>query len=157
MGVSGCSKTTIGQLLSKQLELPYYDADDFHPKSNIDKMTNGIPLTDKDRIPWLNTLAFKISKWESKGGAILACSALKEKYRIILSSNFKNITWIYLFGTYNLIKSRTEKRNNHFMKASMLKSQFDILEVPNYGIHINIESSPKEISAIILSKLNNYE
>ena len=78
MGVSGCGKTTIGKLLSERTGLAYYDADDFHPPSNIENMAQNIPLSDADRLPWLQTLAENIASWESGGGAILACSALKE-------------------------------------------------------------------------------
>ncbi|MDQ3550649.1 MAG: gluconokinase, partial [Bacteroidota bacterium] len=95
MGVSGSGKTTIGQLLANALHLPFYDADDFHPVENIQKMAAGTPLTDEDRQQWLETLAGNIKLWSKEGGAVLACSALKEKYRIILQSiPSDSLTWI---------------------------------------------------------------
>lgn len=157
MGVSGCGKTTVGKLLSKKLGMAYFDADDFHPQSNVDKMKNGTPLTDEDRLPWLVTLANEIEKWEAKGGAILSCSALKEKYRQVLASKINTITWIYLSGSFDLIKSRLENRDEHYMKSHLLQSQFDALEIPDYGLEINITSTPQEIVNTIISKLNTNE
>lgn len=157
MGVSGSGKTTIGKLLSEQIQINYYDADDFHPESNIHKMANNIPLTDKDRLPWLEKLAKKIAVWEASGGAILACSALKEDYRKILSSTSKTIFWVYLSGSFSLIKSRIENRTGHFMNTSLLKSQFDTLEIPNYGLEISIKHPPQKIINCIISKLKTHE
>jgi len=157
IGVSGCGKTTIGKLLSKKTKLPFYDADDFHSEENIIKMKSNASLTDADRLPWLNTLASKIKKWEKKGGAILACSALKESYRKLLSSNTNNIQWVYLKGSFELIKSRLEQRQNHYMKSDLLVSQFETLEEPDYGLHINIEQSENEIIKEILLNLNFNE
>jgi len=145
MGVSGCGKTTIGKLLSKEMNIPFFDADDFHPKENIIKMEKGFPLNDEDRLPWLKKLTENISLWNNKGDAVLACSALKESYRKILSSSTADIQWIILNGSFELINERLKTRSNHYMKASLLLSQFEDLEIPDYGIHINIEQSPNEI------------
>lgn len=157
MGVSGCGKTTIGKRLSDRTGMPFFDADDFHPQSNIDKMSNNIPLTDSDRHPWLISLSEKIAFWDSQGGAILACSALKEQYRELLSAGNTSISWVYLSGSFELIKSRMESRNGHYMKASLLQSQFDALEVPDYGLDISIENDPEEIIDTIISKLKPHE
>lgn len=157
MGVSGCGKTTIGKSLSKKINLPFYDADDFHTDANIEKMKNGQALNDDDRKPWLESLSTHILKWESSSGAILACSALKEKYRVILSSKIANINWVYLSGSFDVIKNRLEQRNQHYMKSTLLKSQFDTLEVPNYGLHISNKKPINEIVSIITSKLNLNE
>ncbi len=157
MGVSGSGKTTIGEQLAKKLELPYYDADDFHPQTNIDKMKSGLPLNDNDRKPWLLTLAKELSLWEQKKGAVLACSALKETYRTLLMSQSKKIEWVYLSGTFNVIKSRLESRAGHFMKSDLLQSQFDALEVPNYGIHVTIDNTPLQIINTITEKLKHNE
>ena len=153
MGVSGCGKTTIGEQLALEQGLPFFDADDFHPKANIEKMKNNLALTDSDRLPWLHTLAEKIYEWETKEGAVLACSALKESYRTILASKQSNILWVYLSGTFELISARLKKRSNHYMKSALLQSQFDTLEVPDYGLHINIENSIDDIIKGINSKL----
>ncbi|WP_242134564.1 gluconokinase [Aestuariivivens marinum] len=155
MGVSGCGKTTIGLALSKQLDLPYYDADDFHSQVNIEKMKNAIPLNDQDRKPWLETLAKNIEIWNEQGGGILSCSALKESYRQILSLD-NNITWVYLKGTFKLIQSRLEQREDHYMTSALLHSQFEVLEEPNYGLHINIDATPELLVSKIISKLKAY-
>ncbi len=155
MGVSGCGKTTISKRLSEYFQLPYYDADDFHPKSNIEKMTNKLALNDADRWPWLQILSENISLWAAKGGAVLACSALKESYRKLLSSEYTTIVWVHLSGSKSLIKKRIEKRNGHFMSSSLLDAQFEDLEIPNYGIHVDTSKSPDDIIKTIISKLKN--
>lgn len=109
MGVSGCGKTTIGKQLALEQGLPFFDADNFHPKANIEKMKNNLALNDSDRLPWLNTLAEKIYEWENNEGAVLACSALKESYRAILTSKQSNILWVFLTGTFDLIIDRLKK------------------------------------------------
>ena len=157
MGVSGSGKTVIGKLLSKALKIPFYDADSFHPQSNIEKMASGLSLNDNDRYPWLDILSNKLKLWNTSEGAILACSALKEKYRQQLSKDGPNITWIYLDGSYGLIKHRMGRRTHHFFKPEMLKSQFDTLEVPNYGIHVDINNNKEDMLEFILSKTNNNE
>jgi carbohydrate kinase (thermoresistant glucokinase family) len=153
IGVSGCGKTTIARKLSEAIGLPYYDADDFHPQENIDKMSSGQPLTDKDRASWLDTLSKNLQQWEKEGGAILACSALKEKYRQTLAQGLDQCYWIFLSGSYELILERMNKRKDHYMSGEMLRSQFETLEVPAYGIHIDIQKSPEEIIATIKSSL----
>ena len=142
MGVSGCGKSTIGKMLSERLEIPFYDADDFHPQVNIDKMASGHPLQDDDRWPWLEALAAEIIKWSSSKGAVLACSALKEVYRerLFSKSAFAKAKqhFIYLDADFETISSRLASRKNHFFDPALLQSQFDTLEVPSYGIHIDV-------------------
>ncbi|MFD2203623.1 NADP-dependent phosphogluconate dehydrogenase [Shivajiella indica] len=141
-GVSGSGKTTIGSLLSKKTHLPFFDADDFHPKANVEKMTQGIPLDDHDRMPWLKTLAEKISGWENHGGAILACSALKENYRQILQS-VPGIIWIHLKGEKPLLEERLLNRKNHYMNPGLLTSQLETWEEPEYGFHLDVSDTPE--------------
>jgi len=153
-GVSGCGKTTIGKQLANQLAIPFYDADNFHPEANVQKMSNGLALNDEDRYPWLSILAKNIKDWTTNGQAVLACSALKESYRKQLAKNNKAITWVYLNGTYQIIEDRIKKRTNHFMQSDLLKSQFEALEVPNYGIHVNIDQTPEQIIKTIRTQLS---
>ncbi len=155
LGVSGCGKTTIGKLLSQKINIPFFDGDDFHSKSNIDKMAEGVSLNDDDRLPWLLALANNIEMWAEDKGAILACSALKETYRTLLTSKFSHVTWVHLSGSQDLIKDRIENRNEHFMPTDLLVSQFNDLEIPDYGIHIDISESPEKIIDTIISKLKN--
>ncbi len=152
MGVSGCGKSSVGQLLADELCIPFVDADDHHLPSNIEKMSQGIPLLDSDRAPWLaqiNEIALK----HLDSGAVIACSALKKKYRTQLNQSIEsNVIWVYLKGDYNLIFERMKKRNGHFMDADMLKSQFETLEEPVNAIAINIAGSLETIVSEIIGQ-----
>jgi 6-phosphogluconate dehydrogenase len=149
MGVSGSGKTTVGKLLSEHLSVPFYDGDDFHPKENVDKMREGIPLTDDDRVGWLNAINEKART--QSGGAVFACSALKEKYREMLAYELsKHIEWIHLKGDFKTIVERMEKRTDHFMPAKLLQSQFETLEEPSAGISVDISQSPEKILETIM-------
>jgi gluconokinase len=131
MGVSGCGKTTVGQALAAQLDCPFYDGDDFHPPENVAKMSRGVPLNDDDRAPWLARLAALIEGHLERGEtAVLACSALKKRYRDQLRVSDR-VRFIYLAGSFDLIWGRMQARPGHYMKADMLHSQFDVLEPPD--------------------------
>jgi carbohydrate kinase (thermoresistant glucokinase family) len=151
IGVSGCGKSTIASFLAKTLHVPFIEADDSHPEANILKMKNGTPLNDEDRKPWLETLNSELQN-RKETGFVLACSALKEQYRKLLSDEISGITWIYLDGSFDTIHQRMKERE-HFMKPEMLQSQFDALEIPEYGIHCSIEYPPEEIVNQILEQL----
>lgn len=153
MGVSGCGKTTVGGQLAVELQLPFYDADDFHPSVNIQKMRSGIPLNNENRYPWLKQLAKEIVKWEADGGAVLACSALTEEYREMLSS-VPEIDWVVLHAAFNVILNRMKNRK-HFMDPNLLQSQFDTLEVPSYGIHVDAGEDVDVIVSEIKNRLEN--
>jgi carbohydrate kinase (thermoresistant glucokinase family) len=153
-GVSGCGKSTVGKLLAESLRLPFYDADDFHPVANVAKMSKGVPLDDSDRQPWLESLATHIADWEAKGGAVLACSALKEKYRKTLASKTGDlIHWIYLKGDKSLIRQRIHARKDHYMRPELLDSQFAALEVPEHVLTVEISADPKLIVSLIIKNL----
>ena len=155
MGVSGSGKTTIGKLLAEKLDLPFYDADDFHPPENVEKMKNGIPLQDKDRKGWLKVLVQNIIEWNKSGGAVLACSALKEKYRKQLTSiPEKELYWIFLQAEFQVILNRLKSRKGHYFKPEMLNSQFETLEEPTYGLRINVNTSEENILKEIMANLN---
>jgi len=149
MGVSGSGKTTVGSLLAIRLNWMYYDADNFHTKENREKMMNGIPLTDEDRLEWLRKLRRLIQRYiEKKQNMILACSALKESYRQTLRVN-EDVRFIYLQGTYAQIEARMKERKGHYMKTEMLKSQFEILEEPEDALRVDIARTPQEIVDLI--------
>ena len=156
MGVSGSGKTTIGKLLAAALRLPFYDADDFHSDANIEKMRRGEPLSDNDRQVWLHELGQCIKQWEKDGGAVLACSALKETYRTVLKS-VDNVFWIYLDGSKETILARVQARQNHYMPPILLDSQLEALEKPAYGLHIPISFPPEQIIQKIMSKLKKMD
>lgn len=152
MGVSGSGKSTIGKALAKELDIPFYDADDFHPQQNIDKMKSGQPLNDSDRKPWLEALANNMVSWQLEGGAVLACSALKETYRELLASKMerKDIQVVYLKGSFQLILDRMQKRKGHFFSANLLQTQFDTLEEPQQVTTVDIAKTEEEIIQEIL-------
>lgn len=154
MGVSGCGKTSVGQKLAETLGWDFYDADDFHPPANIAKMTSGIPLTDADRAPWLESLRTLISACvQSNRPGVLACSALKERYRQTLLRGNPGAQLVYLKGSYNLIWSRMAQRPGHYMKPEMLKSQFDALEEPHNALTIDISLSVEQIVNLLYEEL----
>ncbi len=155
MGVSGTGKTTVGKLLAAEFDIPFFDGDDYHPEENIKKMISGNALNDDDRHDWLVALNQLAIENKKKGG-VIACSALKEKYRTLLKDNIKEgVIFIYLEGTFDAIKKRLDSRENHYMSSTLLKSQFETLEPPNDALTISILKTPKEITKEILKQLKN--
>jgi carbohydrate kinase (thermoresistant glucokinase family) len=155
MGVSGSGKTTIGKKLAARIGLPFFDGDDFHLPSNKEKMNRGIPLTDEDRKDWLIQMNNAAMNQAQLAGAVIACSALKETYRAILSSGITiPLYWVFLQGSFELIKKRMEERKDHFMPANLLSSQFDALQIPENCITIDISNSPDEIVEMIISQID---
>ena len=139
MGVSGSGKTTIGEALAAELGWPYLDADDFHPKANVEKMAAGIPLQDADRWPWLAGINRKLLQLEKqKHSAVVGCSALKQIYRRRLARGIRNFRTVYLKGEFQLIEKRVKARKHRYMPASLLKSQFDTLEPPRRAIVVDV-------------------
>ena len=154
MGVAGSGKSTIGIKLSEATAIPFFDADDFHPPANKEKMKAGKPLNDDDRKGWLSTINELAKENSQKSGAIIGCSALKEKYRIQLSKGIKStVHWIILQGCFSLIQQRMKARKDHFMPAGLLQSQFDTLETPAYAVVMDIKNDPDEIVADIRRQL----
>lgn len=152
MGVSGSGKSTVGKLLGKKLAIPFYDGDDFHPKENLVKMQSGQPLNDNDRKQWLKRLN-ELALEHKFNGAVIACSALKKKYRELLADTIeKNVEFVYLKGSFDEIEARLKQRKGHFMPSSLLKSQFETLEEPEKSITVSITSTPDKILQRILKK-----
>jgi gluconokinase len=155
MGVSGSGKTTVGELLAKHLGQPFYDGDDFHPAANIAKMAAGHPLTDEDRAGWLATLAAHLTQWEDAGGAVLACSALKESYRQTLQAGASlPLTWVFLDTDPVVLRARLQARKGHYMKAFMLDSQLATLEKPTYGLRLTDDVPVEALVEQIVEKLH---
>jgi gluconokinase len=155
MGVSGSGKTTIGRKLSEKTTIPFFDADEFHPAVNIEKMKSGHPLTDEDRAGWLLRINELAKSEMVKAGAIIACSALKEKYRAILSGGITvPLVWVFLDGNYDLLLKRMQSRKGHFMPPGMLWSQFDVLEKPGNAITVDVADSPDAIVENLIARIN---
>lgn len=155
-GVAGAGKTTIGQLLAQELGWNFYDADDFHPAANIDKMRHGTPLTDKDRQPWLDSLRRLVERCLRAGeNAVVACSALKKAYRDCLRVS-DQVKLVFLRGEYSLVANQLRERRGHFFDATLLQSQFDDLEEPQRdenALTIELGRSPHELVSEIKVKL----
>ncbi len=155
-GVSGAGKTTIGKLLAEQLGWRFYEADDFHPCANIEKMRSGRPLTDEDRWPWLERLREQIVRsFAAKENAVLACSALRRAYRERLRVN-DDVKFVFLHGDYALIENQLRRRRRHFMNPALLKSQFADLEEPGSDedvLTIELGRTPRKLVEEIKTKL----
>ena len=156
IGVSGSGKSTIGKLLAEDLHIPFFDGDDFHPESNVLKMSKGNALNDDDRFGWLQTLNNLAKKELKSNSCIIVCSALKKSYRNILNEGIKNSTkWVFLQGSFEQVSDRINKRDHHFMTSKLLKSQFDTLEKPTEAITIDINLSPKKIVENVINQLQD--
>jgi gluconokinase len=145
MGVSGAGKTTVGKLLASQLGWKFADADDYHSAANVEKMRNGIPLTDADRAPWLESLRGLIVAWIASGeSAVLACSALTKGYRARLVVG-PEVRVVYLKGDRALLRERLLGRHGHYMKEGMLESQIATLEEPEDAVVVDADGAAEDI------------
>jgi gluconokinase len=137
MGVTGAGKTTVGRALSESLQWRFADGDDYHSAENIAKMHAGIPLSDRDRIPWLASLREAIKSWLAAGeNVVLACSALKSSYRRVLLTS-PEVKLVYLRASRDLIAARLAARQDHYMNPRLIDSQFATLEVPAEAVTVD--------------------
>ncbi|HNB41701.1 MAG TPA: gluconokinase [Anaerolineales bacterium] len=149
MGVSGSGKTTVGAKLAQELGWSFYDADDFHSEANREKMAQGMALNDEDRAEWLASLRGLIRKHLEEGSScVLACSALKQRYRDTLAVNEK-VRFAYLRGSFEQIETRMKRRKDHYMPVQLLQSQFEALEEPLDAVIVDISHTPEDIIHII--------
>ena len=161
MGVSGSGKSTIASMLAHRLDWPFEDADWFHPPANVEKMQNGVPLTDEDRWPWLRAIAAWIDETRAAGQrGVVACSALKRSYRDILVDGRGDVRIVYLKGERERIARRMAARSGHFMPPGLLDSQFQTLEEPGPDenpIVVSIDARPREIVDAVLAQLDSRD
>lgn len=155
MGVTGCGKTTVGQLLARECAMEFLDADDYHPKANVEKMRAGHPLNDDDRWPWLDRLNQLLRDRDREGkSVVLACSALKEVYRARLSKEISEVKWVWLHGDKALLAQRLAARKGHYMNPALLDSQFATLEPPQDALAVDVAAAPEVLVATIRKEIN---
>lgn len=157
MGVAGSGKTTLARILQDRLELPYAEADDFHPRANVDKMRAGTPLTDADRAPWLAALRDWLTAQARAGrSTVVTCSALRRAYRDVLREAEGRVRFVHLVAGPDLIGERLAARSGHFMPPSLLPSQLATLEPladDEDGIVVAVDVPPDEVAARVLTAL----
>ncbi|MCG5074426.1 gluconokinase [Paraburkholderia tagetis] len=156
MGVSGAGKTRIGELLAERLHCSFTDGDAFHSEANKKKMHDGIPLTDDDRWPWLRTIRAAIEeKLRAHETAVFTCSSLKRSYRDILRGGDRDVCFVYLKGSIEVLHERLASRTGHFFDPSLLQSQLDTLEAPGVdeAIEVSIEHTPEQIVDEVMKQL----
>ncbi len=155
MGVSGCGKSLTGARLANELGVPFYDADDYHSRVNVEKMAAGIPLTDDDRIGWLDDLAELMRRED--GGLVLACSALKRAYRERLQASNSRACFVYLKGDFETIWTRHSRRTDHYFNGrAMLESQFQLLDEPGpeeNAVAVDVSGTPEQVISQCLARL----
>lgn len=151
MGVSGTGKSTIGAALAEALDIPFVEGDALHPESNVAKMASGIPLTDADRMPWLDAVAAELHT-----PVVVACSALKRTYRDRLRAVAPDLVLVFLHGEATLLAGRIEGREGHFMPSSLLRSQLETLEEPAADedtVPADVALRPDEIVELVVHRL----
>jgi len=157
MGVSGSGKTTVGALLASRLGWMFVDGDAFHSASNVQKMQSGIALTDEDRWPWLHAIASWIDATRTAHRhGVVACSALKRRYREVLSGGRSDVRLVYLQASVDIVRERLSKREGHFMPVSLLESQYETLEEPGpeeAPIIVSVSDAPETIVADVVTRL----
>ena len=157
MGVSGSGKSLIGSDLARALGVEFVEGDDYHPTSNVERMSRGIPLTDEDRQGWLRALASRLGDARDAGtGLVVACSALKQSYRDMLRTRARDVRFVYLMGSRALLAERLAERRGHFMPPSLLTSQLDTLEEPSPDEEAwvcDIREAPQDLIAALVARV----
>jgi gluconokinase len=160
MGVAGSGKSTIAAALSRQLGWACAEADEFHPQSNIQKMSQGTPLQDEDRWPWLQEIQnWMTAKAKAGQSTVLTCSALKQSYRQLLAKAEGRVLFLHLHGEADLIGQRMQGREGHFMPPTLLPSQLATLEplsedeLAAGSLRLDISKSPEELVKTIIAAL----
>jgi gluconokinase len=155
MGVSGAGKTTVGTEVSQRLGLPFFEGDTFHPPANIEKMGSGIPLTDADRVPWIDALTAGVNERpDPTRDAIVACSALSRFVRQRIREHMHDeVDFILLTADPKLIEERLSKRPKHYMKAGMLNSQLAALQMPSTALKVDVSKPLAEVVQAVVDHI----
>ncbi|WP_376871390.1 gluconokinase [Albirhodobacter sp. R86504] len=163
MGVSGCGKSTIAELLAARIGGVFVDGDALHPQANIDKMARGEPLDDADRLPWLRRVGGVFRRGAAEDAAelsapcVIACSALKRRYRDLIAAEAGGrVEFLYLQGSRDVLLRRMAQRTRHFMPLSLLDSQLASLEEPapdETAVTLSVDLTPEQIVAAFLASL----
>lgn len=158
MGVCGCGKTVIGELVAPRIDADFAEGDSFHPPANVAKMRGGTPLNDDDRWPWLRILADEIDKARQKGrNLVLSCSALKKSYRDVLAGGHDDVIFVHLKGSRELIQGRLDARVHEYMPRTLLGTQLATLEAPDpateNAIVVDIGPTPPEVAELVMEAL----
>lgn len=157
MGVSGVGKTTVGQAVARRLDWEFFDADDFHTEENVDKMSRGIPLTDDDRAGWLEVLSAMIARLIREGRpAVLACSALKRRYRDRLLRDNEGAVVVYLSASHDVVEERIRARPGHYFDARLLDSQYADLEEPAKDVAVDAAKPFRMVVDAVVERLAPY-
>ncbi len=155
MGVAGTGKTTVGQASAKKLNLPFLDADDFHPEENIAKMRGGDPLNETDRVPWTQAITTHISQKYNRANVLLACSALSKATRSRLRAGLSgNCVFIHLHGDCHILKERLSARKGHMFSVDLLASQFTALQMPKRAHILDIDQPVESLVTQICDLIN---
>lgn len=154
MGVSGAGKTTVGRRLAERLDWPFHDGDDLHPGENVRKMAAGEPLTDDDRMPWLERIRQLIQQHDRDGAsAVLACSALKQSYRRYLGEGRDSVRFVFLRANRQVLERRLAARRGHFFDPALLASQLATLETPDRAVTVDADRTVDEVVDTIVASL----
>ena len=155
MGVCGVGKSTVAQALSDKLHLDFLEGDSFHSEANVKKMSSGVPLTEEDRIPWLQAIRTATEEHKEQG-VIVTCSALSRNSRVLLATERKQVKLVFLYASESVLAARMAARQNHFMPPELLRSQFETLQTPTQdeALHVCVEQTPTQVIEEILTKLS---
>ena len=159
IGVSGVGKTVMAERLAERLGAAFLDADDYHPPANVRAMSEGRPLDDAMRAPWLDACAEALEAHRRRGGVVMACSALKRRYRDRLRARVGRVRIVYLAASFDVVEERMRRRRGHYMPLSLLRSQFDALEPPGRGEHVvevNAEAPIETVARRMLAKVSPF-